>query len=170
MSTDNLNLLTHHHQLENAVLMNESIPREVKNLLAGIATFFNVHNQCAFPNRQQLSKRTGYCPNHITTLIKKAKELGLLISTPQFIQIDGESAPRQIANKYEFVLEKFGLFYSKAQAMLNRNLRKQKKENQTQQANINSRVEHVEQLLRESHTTSSPGSYQPEWEDYSPPE
>ncbi|QFT13600.1 hypothetical protein [Vibrio sp. THAF190c] len=169
MSTDNLKLLTHHHQLENAVLTNESIPREVKNLLAGIATFFNVNNQCAFPNRQQLSKRTGYCPNHITALIKKAKDLGLLISTPQFIQVDGESAPRQIANKYEFVLEKFGLFYNKAKALLNKNRRKKDKANTAHQEVVNKRIDAVNQMLDECR--EQPQQEQPYyWEDYTPPD
>lgn len=169
MSTDNLELLTHHHQLVNAVLTNESIPREVKNLLAGISTFFNVNNQCAFPNRQQISKRTGYCTNHITALIKKAKELGLITSTPQFVQVEGESAPRQIANKYEFVLEKFGLFYSKAKAMLNKNLRKKDKDNAAQQKSVDYRVDSVNQMLDESRQQPQQDqSY--DWEDYTPPD
>ncbi|MFA0519837.1 hypothetical protein AB4501_23100, partial [Vibrio sp. 10N.222.55.E8] len=81
------------------------------------------------------------------------------------IQVEGESAPRQIANKYEFVLEKFGLFYSKAKTMLNRNLRKKSKKNKATQQTASSRVEHINQMLDEAQTSDIP-----EWEDYSPPE
>nr|AKN37752.1 hypothetical protein [Vibrio tasmaniensis] len=129
MTTSNqaLKPLEHHNQLTDAVACDENIPADEKALLIAISTFYNLSNQCAFPSRKQISARMGRCVNYVTELISKAKKSGRLISTAQFVQVDGESAPRQIANKYEFVLEKFGLFYSKAKAMLNRNIRKKSK-------------------------------------------
>lgn len=131
MSESNLTLLEHHHQLINAVAMNESIPRQVKALLVGIATFFNVKNQCAFPSRRQISDRTGYCINHVTDLIKEATQRGLIKSTPQYMQVEGEAAPRQIANKYEFVLSKFGLFYSALKVKIAKEKRNKSKKHPT---------------------------------------
>ena len=160
-----LKFLEHHNQLTNAVACDESIPADEKSLLIAISTFYNLSNQCAFPSRKQIAARMGRCVNYVTELISKAKKSGRLISTAQFILIEGESAPRQIANKYEFVLEKFGLFYSKAKAMLNRNLRKKNKENKATQQAASSRVDHINQLLDDAHISDIP-----EWEDYTPPE
>ncbi|WP_299143960.1 hypothetical protein [uncultured Vibrio sp.] len=167
MTTSNspLKYLEHHNQLTDAVACDESIPADEKSLLIAISTFFNLANQCAFPSRKQIAARMGRNINYVTELISKAKKSGRLISTAQFIQIEGESAPRQIANKYEFVLEKLGLFYSKAKAMLNRNLRKKSKKNKATQQAASSRVDHINQILDEAHTTDIP-----EWEDYSPPD
>ncbi|MFA0520498.1 hypothetical protein AB4501_26465, partial [Vibrio sp. 10N.222.55.E8] len=81
------------------------------------------------------------------------------------IQVEGESAPRQIANRYEFVLEKLGLCYSKAKAMLNRNLRKKSKKSKATQQAASSRVDHINNLIDEAQTSDIP-----EWEDYTPPE
>lgn len=172
MSTNNptLTFLEHHNQLTDAIARSESLPRHVRTLLIGISTFFNHQKQCAFPNRKQLSARTGYCVNHITDLIKEAVELGVLKSTAQFVQIDGESAPRQIANKYEFVLEKFGLFYNKTKALLNRNLRKKNKESKEAQEASTARVDHINQLLEQAVTPELSDTQEPTWEDYSPPE
>ncbi|WP_299695493.1 hypothetical protein [uncultured Vibrio sp.] len=164
-SNQSLKFLEHHNQLTNAVACDESIPADEKSLLIAISTFYNLSNQCAFPSRKQIAARMGRCVNYVTELISKAKESGRLISTAQFVLIEGESAPRQIANKYEFVLEKFGLFYSKAKAMLNRNLRKKSKENKTTQQAASSRVDQINQLLDEAQTSDIP-----EWEDYTPPE
>ena len=169
-SNQTLKFLEHHNQLTDAVACDESIPADEKSLLIAISTFYNLSNQCAFPSRKQIAARMGRCVNYVTELISKAKKSGRLISTAQFVQVEGESAPRQIANKYEFVLEKFGLFYSKAKAMLNRNLRKKEKEKQVRQAAANSRVAHVDRTLNETHKATSQDSYQPEWEDYTPPE
>ncbi len=124
MSQTDLSLLTHHNQLVTAVAMQSDIPRQVRNLLVGIATFFNIGNQCAFPSRRQIAERTGYCMNHVTDLIKQATDLKLIESTAQFIHIDGETAPRQISNKYTFNLKAFGLFYSKTKALIQQSKRK----------------------------------------------
>lgn len=134
MSESNLTLLEHHHQLINAVAMNESIPRQVKALLVGIATFFNVKNQCAFPSRRQISDRTGYCMNHVTDLIKEATQRGLIKSTPQYMKVEGEAAPRQIANKYEFVLSKFGLFYSELKVKIAKEKRNKNQKHSNKEA------------------------------------
>ncbi|MFA0077988.1 helix-turn-helix domain-containing protein [Vibrio artabrorum] len=167
MTTSNqtLKFLEHHNQLTDAVACDESIPADEKALLIAISTFYNLSNQCAFPSRKQIAARMGRCVNYVTELISKAKKFGRLISTAQFIQVEGESAPRQIANRYEFVLEKLGLCYSKAKAMLNRNLRKKSKKNKATQQTASSRVEHINQMLDEAQTSDIP-----EWEDYSPPE
>ena len=164
-----LKFLEHHHQLTDAVACNESLPRHVRTLLVGISTFFNLSNQCAFPNRKQISERTGYCVNHITDLIKEAVKLGVLKSTAQFIQIEGESAPRQIANKYEFALEKFGLFYNKTKALLNRNLRKKNKKNEQNQQAATSRSEYVNQLIDTPYTAGLPKSDHQESDGSLPP-
>lgn len=150
MQSSDLTLLEHHHQLGNAIARTEGIPKQVKLLLVGIATFFNVQQQCAFPKRKQIAKVTGYCPNHITAIVQQAVKLGFLKSKPQFIQVEGESAPRQIANKYEFVLEKFGLFYSKAKAMLNKNLRKKKKEEQKHEEAYSPMMDFVNEQFAEA--------------------
>ncbi|MFA0080247.1 hypothetical protein AB4427_19280 [Vibrio artabrorum] len=167
MTTSNqaLKFLEHHNQLTDAIACDENIPADIKALLVAISTFYNLSNQCAFPNRKQIAARMGRCVNYVTELISKAKKSGRLISTAQFILIEGESAPRQIANKYEFVLEMFGLCYSKAKTMLNRNLRKKSKKNKATQQAASSRVEHINQMLDEAQTSDIP-----EWEDYSPPE
>ncbi len=150
MSSSDLTLLEHHHQLVNAIAKTEDIPRQVRNLLVGLATYFNVHNQCAFPSRKQLTTRTGYCANHITALIKQAVDLGFLKSTPQYIQVDGEAAPRQVANKYEFILDKFGLFYSKTKALFNRNKRKKEKEQKNLDASLEPMREFVNEQIAEA--------------------
>lgn len=150
MANSDLILLEHHHQLVNAIAKTEGVPKQVKLLLVGIATFFNVKNQCAFPKRRQIAKVTGYCPNHITSLIRQAVELGYLKSESQFTQVEGEVSPRQTANRYEFVLEKFGLFYSKTKAMLNRNLRKKKKEKQKQEEAYIPMMDFVNQQFAEA--------------------
>lgn len=127
MQNTDLTLLTHHHQLVNAVAMRSDIPRQVRNLLVGIATFFNVGNQSAYPSRRQIAERTGYCMNHVTDLIKQASDLNLIESKAQFKQVDGEVSPRQIANEYTFNLKAFGLFYSKAKALIAQSKRKRNK-------------------------------------------
>ncbi|WP_199868193.1 hypothetical protein [Vibrio anguillarum] len=149
MNASELTLLEHHHQLVNAIATSKHLSRRVRTLLVGIATFFNLNDQKAVPNRKQISERTGYCPNHITALVSEATKLGFIKSTPQYYQVDGESAPRQISNKYEFVLEKFGLYYSKAKLLLNRNLRKKKKEQAKQESLSESRIDHVNKIINE---------------------
>lgn len=136
MNPSNLTLLEHHHQLVNAVAMNSSIPRQVRNLLVGIATFFNMGNQSAFPSRRQIAERTGYCMNHVTDLIKQACDANLIESKAQFMQIEGEVSPRQIANKYTFNLKAFGLFYSKAKALIARNKRHKQDRPKSSQQNV----------------------------------
>lgn len=150
MNNADLVLLQHHNQLVNAIASTESISRGVRTLLVAVATFFNMNEQCAYPNRQQLSKRTGYHPNHITVLIKEAVELGFLTSTAQFFLVDGESAPRQVSNKYEFALETFGLFFNKAKLLLNRNLRKKKKKEQELEASRQARREFSDEQVSEA--------------------
>ncbi len=168
MTTTNPELLTHHHQLMDAIARDENMARPIKSLLIGIASFFNLTNQCAFPSREQISKRTGYCPNHITALIKLCVFLGYIRSTPQFVQVEGESAPRQIANKYEFVLEKFGLFYNKAKSMLNRNLRKKDRKAEAAKKEAKERAEHIDRILKEA-TFENQDDSTLRSEDYSPP-
>lgn len=165
MKKDELSLLEHHNQLVDAIARDESIPRGVKNFLVGLATFFNVTNQCAFPNRRQIAKRTGYCSNHITALIKESKKLGLIKSTAQFFHIQGEDSPRQVANKYEFVLDKFGLYYNKTKALLNRNLRKKNKQQQKPE-HTNTKPIHAP-VIEKPHTETS---YDYDYlEEYAPP-
>ena len=144
-----LTLLQHHHELTNAIACDRQLPRQIKTLLVGISTFFNLSNQCAFPSRAQISKRTGYCTNHITTLIKQAVEMGVLVSTPQYVLVPGETAPRQISNKYEFVLESFGLFFSKAKALLNRNLRQKSTNQATNEREAKKRIDHIDTILND---------------------
>lgn len=169
MTTANPELLTHHHQLMDAIARDENMPRPVKSLLIGIASFFNLANQCAFPSRNQISKRTGYSPNYITALIKLCVFLGYIRSTPQFVHVEGEAAPRQIANKYEFVLEKFNLFYNKTKTLLNRNMRKKDKKAETRQKAAEERAEHIDRILEEA-TLENQKDTSLRWEDYAPPE
>ncbi|OQU09250.1 hypothetical protein EN01_023880 [Vibrio parahaemolyticus] len=65
--------------------------------------------------------------NHVTDLIKQASDLDLIKSKAQFKQVDGEASPRQIANEYTFNLKAFGLFYSKAKALIAQGKRKRNK-------------------------------------------
>ncbi|MFA0057697.1 hypothetical protein [Vibrio echinoideorum] len=172
MTTSNqaLKFLEHHNQLTDAVACDESIPADIKALLIAISTFFNTQKQCAFPSRKKIAARMGRCVNYVTELIAKAKKAGYLKSTAQFILIKGESAPRQIANKYEFILEKLGLYYKKAKALLNRNLRKKNKKKEATQQAATSRVDHINQMLDEAHPANQSDDDMSCWEDYSPPE
>ena len=129
MKKNELTLLEHHHQVAVSILETAGLSKQLKLLLCGIATFFNVNKRNAHPSRAQLSKVTGYCTNHITALIAQAVKEGYITSKPQYRHVDGESAPRQISNLYEFTekaFKTFGLYYSAAEMLLNRNLRKKK--------------------------------------------
>ncbi|MFA0175384.1 hypothetical protein AB4472_09495 [Vibrio lentus] len=172
MTTSNqtLKFLEHHNQLTDAVACNVGLSRGVRTLMVGISTFYNLNKQCAFPSRKQIAERTGFCVNHITDLIKEAVELGALKSTAQFVQYEDEKAPRQTTNKYEFNLAFFGLCYSKAKSMLNRNLSKKRKENKATQQAASSRVEHINQMIDEAYPTNQSDDDTPDWEGYSPPD
>ena len=164
-----LTLLEHHNQLTDAIARDESIPADIKSLLISISTFFNTQKQCAFPSRKQIAARMGRCVNYVTELIAKSKKAGYLISTAQFIKTEIDSAPRQTVNKYEFALEMFGLYYRKAKALLNRNLRKKDKKKEASQQATNDRVDHVNQLLEKASMAEQPDSNSFEWEEYQPP-
>lgn len=151
MNSSDLVLLEHHHQLVNAIAISEDpkLTRPIRTLLIGIATFFNVEKQYANPSRKSISKRTdNYCPNHITALIKQAKEAGFIKVKSQFKEYQGDSSPRQIANIYEFVLEKFNLYYSKFAVTRKKEKRQEKQKEQDWQKSTEQRVKESDEAVR----------------------
>ncbi|BCL74199.1 hypothetical protein VIBNIFTn2_1110010 [Vibrio nigripulchritudo FTn2] len=146
MSVSELQLLEHHNQLVSAIAESEDLPRQVRNLLVGIATFFNLNKQCSFPTRKQISERTGYCVNHVTSLISIANKIGVLKSVAQFRHNEGEAAPRQIANLYTFNLERFGLYYSALKVKQNR-LKRNKKQKKPVSQPVMPELENDEERL-----------------------
>ncbi|MFA0012005.1 hypothetical protein AB4391_01465 [Vibrio lentus] len=164
-----LTLLEHHNQLTDAIARDESISADIKSLLVCISTFFNTQKQCAFPSRKKIAARMGCCVNYVTELIAKAKKTGRIKVTAQFTKTAIDSAPRQVANKYEFALEMFGLYYKKAKTLFNRHLRKKnKKKEATQQASA-ARVDYITQQLDEASVSEQPDIDTYEWEEYEPP-
>lgn len=151
MSSSNLVLLEHHHQLVCAIAECEdpALSRPIRSLLCAIATYFNVQAQCANPKRKSIAKRTdNYCPNHITALIRQAVSLGFLKVTPRFEKRPGDSKPRQVANMYEFALEKFGLYYSKFATARKKEQREKKNKTQAWESTSAERIQASDEAVR----------------------
>ncbi|MEZ9998967.1 hypothetical protein AB4428_11750 [Vibrio lentus] len=161
--------ITHHNQLADHIIKSVTIPRQLKTVLVAIATFYNLVNDNAFPTRKELAKRTGYSINYITYLIAYACREGFLVSTPRFIKGERDSAPRQSSNNYRIILSAIGARFSKVKAMLNKNLRQKKKEDEMQELLRNERVDHANQLLGEAPVSEQPYIDTYEWEGYEPP-
>ncbi|EDP57985.1 hypothetical protein [Vibrio sp. AND4] len=154
-TSNTLTLITHHHQLTDLILKSADIPREIKSLLIGISSFYNLRNDNAFPTRKLLSERTGYSANYITHLIAKAVKHGYLKVTPQFRQVEGEKGPRQTSNIYNIVLSKLGGFYSKTKAAMNIACRKRNKEKSIHQEKVQSRIDFVDSTLKQANPSQT---------------
>ncbi|HEQ3434848.1 TPA: hypothetical protein VGS73_003576 [Vibrio cholerae] len=113
MEASNLKLLEHHLQLVEAILSSEHIPKELRYFLSQLGSFFNLDRQCAFPTRRRLSERSGYSKSYISELVRRCKEAGYITVSPQYYKSEGDKAARQIANLYQFNLEKFGFYCNK---------------------------------------------------------
>jgi hypothetical protein len=126
MTTANLQLLTHHHTLV-ATINKLHFPTHVKMGMMAIAEFFNLQHEKATPTRKQIANITGLSLSSITRNIALGVKTGILIRTAQYTHCEGESAPRQIANKYTFNFSLLGLSVS-------RKARKEKKKADQQRA------------------------------------
>ena len=113
MNSDNLQLVEHHHQIVNAIVTCPEIDRVAKNVLTNLASTYNLKDECSKQTRAYIANLAQCSKSTVTRIVAYAERKGWITRTAQYKQVEGESAPRQIANKYEFNLSRLGLIISK---------------------------------------------------------